>query len=356
MISKATATVTLGNLAQTYTGSPRSATATTVPSGLTVTFTYNGSETAPTTGGQYMVVATIVNSDYAGTATGTMTIRQLTPAVSLSSGSNPAVAQTAVMFTATVNSTVGAPTGTVSFLDGTTLIGQGTISAGAATLTTSSLSDGAHSITAVYNGDANFVAAASAPLAQSILDFSLTSGSGSGSGSGTQTAQPGGSATYPLNIIPTAGAIFPDPVRVTVTGLPAGATPVITPSSWTQLTANSWSFPANTPLPTISLTIRLASASASARGEDLPGRRPTPIFWGVLLLPLVFRVRRAGRHLSRVVFALLITAGGLAAMSSLSGCATGNGFFSQRPASYTVTVTTTSVPLVRSTNLTLNVE
>ncbi|MGD0681438.1 MAG: Ig-like domain repeat protein [Terracidiphilus sp.] len=46
--SKAAATVTLGSLAQTYTGSALSATATTTPVGLTVTFTYNGLTAAPT--------------------------------------------------------------------------------------------------------------------------------------------------------------------------------------------------------------------------------------------------------------------------------------------------------------------
>ena len=58
-ISKATATVSLGNLAQTYTGSPLAATATTSPTGLTVGFTYDGSATAPTAAGSYAVVATI---------------------------------------------------------------------------------------------------------------------------------------------------------------------------------------------------------------------------------------------------------------------------------------------------------
>jgi len=49
VVNKATATVTLGNLTQTYNGSPRSATATTVPAGLTVNITYNGSATATIT-------------------------------------------------------------------------------------------------------------------------------------------------------------------------------------------------------------------------------------------------------------------------------------------------------------------
>jgi hypothetical protein len=359
IISKRTATVTLGNLTQTYTGSPLSATATTVPGGLAVTFSYNGSGTPPTAGGSYAVVATVTDADYAGSATGTMTIAPLTPSVSLSSSSNPAVAEIGVVFTASVRSSVGTPTGTVSFLDGTAPLGQAELSAGVATLTTSSLTDGAHSITAVYNGDTSFVAVASAALSQSILDFSLTPGGGSGSGSSsvtTQTAEPGGTATYPLNIVPSSGTIFPAPVVLTVTGLPAAATAVITPSSWAQLTGNSWSFPANTPFPAVTLTIQLPPASTGMKREYPTSGKLPPVVWGVLLLPFGVGMRRAGKRLRGIIFTLLLTAAGLGGVCTLSGCATGNGFFGQQQSSYTVTVTATSGPLTRSTNLTLNVE
>jgi hypothetical protein len=77
VVAKATATVTLGNLNQTYTGSPLSATASTNPAGLSVNFTYNGSATAPTAVGSYTVVATINDPNYAGTATGTLVISKL---------------------------------------------------------------------------------------------------------------------------------------------------------------------------------------------------------------------------------------------------------------------------------------
>jgi len=346
----------LGHLTQTYTGSPLSATATTVPGGLTVTFTYNGSGTAPTAAGTYTVVATVSNTDYAGSATGTMTIEPLTPSVRLSSSENPAVSQTGVTFTANVSSAVGTPTGTVSFLDSTTPLGQRTVAAGVATFVTSSLTDGSHSMTAVYNGDTNFVAVSSAALSQSIVDFSLTPGSGGGSGVTTQTAEPGGTATYPLNIVPSAGTIFPTPVLLTVTGMPAGATAAITPSSWTQLTGTSWTFPAQTPLNTLTLTIQLASASAGMK-EDYPalGKLP-PILWGMLLLPFAVRMRRAGKRLRAILFTLSFMAASLGALSILNGCAKGNGFFGQQQSSYTVTVTATSGPLTRSTKLTLNVE
>ena len=85
-ISKATATVTLGNLAQTYTGSSLPATATTKPSGLKVTFTYNGSSTAPTAPGSYTVVGTIDDPNYESTtATGALVISKATATVKLGS-------------------------------------------------------------------------------------------------------------------------------------------------------------------------------------------------------------------------------------------------------------------------------
>jgi hypothetical protein len=74
VIAKAAATVTLGSLTATYDGTPKAATATTTPSGLNVTFTYNGSSTAPTAAGNYTVVGTINDSNYQGTATGTLVI------------------------------------------------------------------------------------------------------------------------------------------------------------------------------------------------------------------------------------------------------------------------------------------
>ena len=70
------ATVALTNLSHTYDGMVKSASATTVPAGLAVSFTYNGSSTLPVATGSYVVVATVAAPDYAGSATGTLTIVQ----------------------------------------------------------------------------------------------------------------------------------------------------------------------------------------------------------------------------------------------------------------------------------------
>jgi hypothetical protein len=84
-VTKAAATVTLGSLSQTYDGTAKAATATTTPSGLTVSFTYNGSATVPTAAGSYTVVGTINDANYQGNATGTLVIGQATAAVELGS-------------------------------------------------------------------------------------------------------------------------------------------------------------------------------------------------------------------------------------------------------------------------------
>ena len=68
------ATVTLGNLNQNYTGSAIRVTAVTIPSGLTVNLTYNGSPNAPTNAGSYTVIGTINDPNYYGSAMNTLVI------------------------------------------------------------------------------------------------------------------------------------------------------------------------------------------------------------------------------------------------------------------------------------------
>jgi hypothetical protein len=76
MVAKAAAIVTLTNLTHVYDGAPKNAAATTAPEGLTVEFTYDGSATAPSATGTYAVVATVVDANYDGSASGSMDIVQ----------------------------------------------------------------------------------------------------------------------------------------------------------------------------------------------------------------------------------------------------------------------------------------
>lgn len=100
------------------------------------------------------------------------TVNQAATSTALVSSANPVGFAQPVTFTATVTVPApgaGTPTGTVTFRDGATTLGSSTLNAsGQATHTTSSLGGGARSITAVYNGDANFGASTSSSVAQVV--------------------------------------------------------------------------------------------------------------------------------------------------------------------------------------------
>ncbi len=169
-IAKASATVTLGNLSQTYDGTPKSATAATSPGGLSVDITYDGSPTAPMNAGSYAVVGTVNDANYQGSASGTLTISQGTSTTSVTSAPNPSNFSKKVTFTATV--TPPTATGTVTFVEHfqdstTTVLGTATLtfSAGMATAkySTETLPSGSHTITAEYSGNGNLFGSTSDP-------------------------------------------------------------------------------------------------------------------------------------------------------------------------------------------------
>jgi len=87
----------------------------------------------------------------------------------VSSSANPSVFSQPVTFTATVTSGGGVPTGTVTFKDGSTTLGTGTLDGtGHATFTTSALTVASHSITAVYGGSASFNGSTSTAVTQTV--------------------------------------------------------------------------------------------------------------------------------------------------------------------------------------------
>jgi hypothetical protein len=91
----------------------------------------------------------------------------------LASSANPSVVGQSVTFTATVTGSF--PTGTVTFRDGATVLGTVALNgSGIATLSTSVLAVGSHSVTAVYSGDANNSASTSPSLIQVVNKASTT--------------------------------------------------------------------------------------------------------------------------------------------------------------------------------------
>ena len=76
----------------------------------------------------------------------------------LTASPNPVMLGSQVTLTATVTPASGttSPTGTVSFYNGTSLIGAASPASGSASLMTSTLPAGTDSITATYGGSATF--------------------------------------------------------------------------------------------------------------------------------------------------------------------------------------------------------
>ena len=96
-------------------------------------------------------------------------------ATTLSSSPNPSVFSQPVTFTATVTSGGGVPSGTVTFKNGSSILGNSPLDGtGHAGFTTSTLAVGSNSITATYNGDSNFSASTSSALTQTVNKDSTT--------------------------------------------------------------------------------------------------------------------------------------------------------------------------------------
>jgi len=85
---------------------------------------------------------------------------------------NPSVFGQSVSFSSTVSVAApgaGTPTGTITFKEGATTICTGTVAAGTASCSSSTLTVGAHPVTATYDGDTNFLASsASAALTHNV--------------------------------------------------------------------------------------------------------------------------------------------------------------------------------------------
>lgn len=326
----------------------------TATSGLPVVFSVTGRATiagttlSPTGPGNVTVTASQPgNDDFAAapSVSRTIVVAQSAAAITLASSTNPASAQSSITFTAAVSSALGNPTGTVTFFDGTTVLGNVALAGGTASYSTSNLAAGAHPITAAYSGDANFGQVTSAVLAETVEDLGFTPSSSSGA-STTQTVSPGGTATYELTLTPTGSATFPSGVSLSVSGLPAGATYTLTPES----------IAAGAPATNVTLNVKLPVTSALRHRESLLGSPLASLALGMLILPLPFRLRRFSIK-ARCIFVLL-----LAATINLGGCSSGAsssaspGPPAATPQNYTITLTATSGSLVRTMNLTLTVK
>ena len=96
----------------------------------------------------------------------TVMAHRLTSGISLLSGTNPANAVQPVILTASVS-----PVAATGMVDGDTDLGTAPLSNGMATVITTSLAAGDHTITASYSGDTRYGCVLSTPLIQTITDL-----------------------------------------------------------------------------------------------------------------------------------------------------------------------------------------
>jgi predicted secreted protein len=160
--------------------------------------------------GSHSITAVYNGATYFTTSTSSAVTQVVENATTttLVSSLNPAEFGQYVKFTATVTSTSsGTPTGTVTFKNGTTVLGTSNMSGGAASLFINTLAVNTHPITAVYSGNATFSTSTSAVLSQVINK----------AGSTTKVVSSANPSTVGETVTFTAT------VKSTTTGTPAGS-------------------------------------------------------------------------------------------------------------------------------------
>ncbi len=289
------------------------------------------------------------STNYASSTSGNFQIdAEAGTAITLSASPTTQLSNNPILLTAQISSTTaGMQTGTVSFMDGPTLLSTVPVSAsGQATYTSTTLSDGSHSLNATYSGDTDYLPSTSsgAPVAITIADLNLALG-----GDNNKTVAPGAAVTYNFPLSPLVTPTFIYDVTLTASGLPPGATYTFSPA---VIPAGSGTLP-------VAFTVQTAAGTATGTlpSTNGSGGRWYALSFG-LLLPLAgLRSVRKRLHLPASLMLLLAGAMGMSLAAGLAGCGAG-GLFGKlsapAPTSYTITVSATSGSLVRTSTVQLN--
>jgi sugar lactone lactonase YvrE len=265
---------------------------------------------------------------------GSLTITRAPTIVFTQAPSQSSYAGLPVLLSASVTSTtLGTPTGTVTFFDGSTVIATATLSAGVASATWLAPGSGTHSILSAYSGDVDFTPNTSSAVGAAVLslpDFILAS-----SGSNSQTVPGGSIATYLFTVAAQPGP-FTGTVFLAVSGLPQGMTAAFAPPQVVPGTSSATT--------TLSITTPV----------DVVVLSPSRYYVALLASPMLFFCFRR-RRFARVAALIFLT--------GLLGCGARTVSEATQAAakSYGLTVSATGTNLVgavvvHSTAITLNVE
>jgi sugar lactone lactonase YvrE len=309
------------------------ATMTSAPGAYPITVALQGSAA-----GNYTVAP--------GSGSGSAVIAKAPSLTTLVTSTTTPISGTPFVATATVISTTsGTPTGTVNFMNGAVLLNTAPVALvnGVASFNISTLPVGPLDLAATYSGDTDFLTSSSSALTGSVPspDFTITMTPS------TQTVAPGSAISFTASLTPT-NPTFDNPVSLTVSGLPAGATATFSPAS-----IATGSGPQTT-----TLTIQTASAAALREQRPSLAKRMQPFSLALLVIPFygARRMRKNGRRMTQLVCIMFVVLGGLFATATMTGCGSSNGFFDQAQQNYTVIITATSGNVQHTAQVTLNVQ
>jgi len=270
-----------------------------------------------------------------------------------------------VLLSAVVTSSPGAPnlTGTVNFIYNGDVIGAGilgpviagaggvlTATAISSAVSTSVLAPGnTYSIAANYLGDISNLPSSGTAVSVAIPSTPPPPPPGGGdfsvniTNNTTQTIHPGDSASFTVSVGFVTSS-FNDPVILTITaapgqtGLPPGAVAVFSPPSVTPGGGTALS------------TLTIQTSLTNAGNKTVKPFSATNVALALLLFPFIWvcRLRRTMSALPRVTLLVVWTLVYLGALTGVSGCGSGEGYFGIRPQTFTFTVTGTSGALTHT--------
>jgi hypothetical protein len=314
-----------GSVSLAASGLPSGVTASFNPTSTTTTSVLTLTASSSAAAGTATVTITGTSGSLTATTTIALTVTgATTTTTALSSSASSIPSGASVTFTATV--TGASPTGTVTFKNGTTILGTGTLSAGVATLTTTALvTIGTDSITAVYSGDANNLPSTSPSLTETVTAAMFTISATPA----TQTISSGGTATITVTVTPQG--IYTSPITFAA---------ALTPTSTAQVTFNPTTVTPNGSTATTTLTITGATSGAqqAANGGTKFSPLNASLLWTPIGLAGLFLIGRRKKSDWRVLRHFMLGAALALIALTMFGC---GGSSSHPTQTYQVKITAT---------------